>query len=154
MSGAKQALPARFRRSQDHHETYLRLIRWELDDELAMTEERLRNWSNGKLQANGIALFDLIAKPDGWLFGQRVIRLRNGAGGRFGTHRFRQGDIVMLSRNNPLTEKAIEAIVSYRSKRAIRIVLPEAPQGLRIPYDPGGPYETLKAHVHFWPAAT
>lgn len=131
MSGAKQALPARFRRSQDHHEAYLRLIRWELDDELAMTEERLRNWSNGKLQANGIALFDLIAKPDGWLFGQRVIRLRNGAGGRFGTHRFRQGDIVMLSRNNPLTEKAIEAIVSYRSKSAIRIVLPEAPQGLR-----------------------
>ena len=131
MSGAKQALPARFRRSQDHHEAYLRLIRWELDDELAMTEERLRNWSNGKLQANGIALFDLIAKPDGWLFGQRVIRLRNGAGRRFGTHRFRQGDIVMLSRNNPLTEKAIEAIVSYRSKNAIRIVLPEAPQGLR-----------------------
>ncbi|MDP6662097.1 MAG: AAA domain-containing protein [Candidatus Thalassarchaeaceae archaeon] len=131
MSGSEEVLPARFRRSQDHHEAYLRLIRWELDDELAMTEERLRNWSNGKLQANGIALFDLIAKPDGWLFGQRVVRLRNSTGVRFGTHRFRQGDIVMLSRNSPLTEKPIEAIVSERSKNAIRIVLPEAPQGLR-----------------------
>jgi superfamily I DNA and/or RNA helicase len=131
VSGSEEVLPARFRRSQDHHEAYLRLIRWELDDELAMTEERLRNWSNGKLQANGIALFDLIAKPDGWLFGQRVVRLRNSTGVRFGTHRFRQGDIVMLSRNSPLTEKPIEAIVSERSKNAIRIVLPEAPQGLR-----------------------
>ena len=131
MNGSEEALPARFRRSQDHHEAYLRLIRWELDDELAMTEERLRNWSNSKLQANGIALFDLTAKPDGWLFGQRVVRLRNGTGGKFGTHRFRQGDIVMLSRNSPLTEKPVEAIVSKRSKNAIRIVLPEAPQDLR-----------------------
>jgi superfamily I DNA and/or RNA helicase len=37
----------------------------------------------------------------------------------------------MLSRNSPLTEKSIDAIVSERSKNAIRIVLPETPQGLR-----------------------
>ncbi|MEC8873888.1 MAG: AAA domain-containing protein [Candidatus Thermoplasmatota archaeon] len=131
MVGSKQAVPARFDRSQDHHEVFLRLIRQELDDELSMTEERLRNWPDAKLQANGIALFGLIAKPDGWLFGQRVVKLRNGNEGGFGSHRFRQGDIVMLSRSNPLTEKPIEAIVGNSGRNSIRIVLSEEPSGLR-----------------------
>ena len=37
----------------------------------------------------------------------------------------------MLSRNSPLTEKPIEGIVSDRNRNQIRIVLPDAPQGLR-----------------------
>ena len=69
MVGSEKDIASRFQRSQDHHEAYLRLIRWELEDELAMTEERLRNWSDKKLEANGIALFGLSAKTDGWLFG-------------------------------------------------------------------------------------
>ncbi len=68
MGDSEKTVPSRFKRSQDHHESYLRLIRWELDDELAMTEERLKNWSEKKLEANGIALFGLNAKTDGWLF--------------------------------------------------------------------------------------
>ena len=48
-------LPARFTRSQDHHETYLPLIQW-VDDELDATDERLRNWSRAKLAAHGLAL--------------------------------------------------------------------------------------------------
>ena len=122
---------SRFKRSQDHHEAYLRLIRLELEDELAMTEKRLKDWPEKKLEANGIALFGLVAKTDGWLFGQRIIKLRPKSGGSFGSHRFRQGDIVMLSRSNPLKEKPIEAIVSDRSRGVIRVVLPEAPLGLR-----------------------
>ncbi len=131
MAGSGNTVPSRFKRSQDHHEAYLRLIRLELDDELAMTEERLKNWSDKRLQANGIALFGLNAKPDGWLFGQRIVRLRQGSGSGLGSHRFRQGDIVMLSRSSPLTEKPIEAIVSDRNRSSIRIVLPETPKGLR-----------------------
>ena len=57
------------------------------------------------------------------------ISKRRGKG--LGSHRFRQGDIIMLSRNNPLTEKPIEAVVSNRSRDSIRVVLPEAPKGLR-----------------------
>ena len=131
MEGSEKNIASRFQRSQDHHEAYLRLIRWELEDELAMTEERLRNWSDKKLEANGIALFGLSAKTDGWLFGQQVVRFRRGGGRGLGSHRFRQGDIIMLSRNNPLTEKPIEAVVSNRSRDSIRVVLPEAPKGLR-----------------------
>jgi hypothetical protein len=96
-----------------------------------MTEERLRNWPEKKLEANGIALFGLSAKTDGWLFGQRIIRLQQGGGKDLGSHRFRQGDIVMLSRGSPLTERPIEAVVSNRSRNSIRVVLPEEPRGLR-----------------------
>ena len=131
MSGQAEALPARFNKSQEHHESYLNLIRWELDDELSMTETRLREWPDGRLAANGIALFNLVAKTDGWLFGQRIIKLQRRDRQAFGMHRFRQGDIVMLSRRNPLTEKPIEAIVSDRSRFHIRIVVPEVPNGLR-----------------------
>ena len=128
---SRVTVSSRFKRSQDYHEAYLRLIRWELEDELAMTEKRLKDWPDKKLEANGVALFGLVAKTDGWLFGQRIVKLRPKSGGSFGSHRFRQGDIVMLSRSNPLKEKPIEAIVSDRSRGAIRVVLPEAPSGLR-----------------------
>ena len=127
-------LPARFTRSQDHHEAYLPLIQWELDDELDATDERLRNWSRAKLAAHGLALFDLRARPDGWLFGQRIVKLELDGRADMGQHRFRQGDIVMLSRGDPIGEKTIEAIVSDRSRNRIRIVLPELPSGLRSGY--------------------
>ena len=68
VSDEAEEFPARFNRSQDHHEAYLNLIRGELDDELSITEKRLREWTDGRLAANGIALFDLVAKTDGWLF--------------------------------------------------------------------------------------
>ena len=127
-------LPARFTRSQDHHEAYLPLIQWELDDELDATDERLRNWSRAKLAAHGVALFDLRARPDGWLFGQRIVKLELDGRADMGQHRFRQGDIVMLSRGDPIGEKPIEAIVSDRSRNRIRIVLPELPSGVRSGY--------------------
>ena len=34
MRGDSKRPPTRFNRSQDHHELYLKLIRWELDDEM------------------------------------------------------------------------------------------------------------------------
>ena len=34
MSGSSDSPPTRFNRSQDHHELYLKLIKWELDDEM------------------------------------------------------------------------------------------------------------------------
>ena len=80
---------------------------------------------------NVIALFGLVAKPDGWLFGQRIIRLKPINGENLGFHRFRQGDIVLLSRVSPITEKPIEATISERSRNSIRIVLNEQPKGVR-----------------------
>ena len=60
MQGGSQSPPAKFNRSQDHHDLYLNLIRWELDDEMDNVKEKLQNWSKKKLIENGISLFDLI----------------------------------------------------------------------------------------------
>ena len=131
VEGDSEDRRGRFKRSQDHHELYQKLIRWELDDELYATEKRLRDWPRERLVSNGLALFDLIAKPDGWLFDQRIVKLRRKSRSDLGQHRFRQGDIVMLSRGDPLSEKPIEAIVSDRRRDSIRVVLKETPSDLR-----------------------
>ena len=60
MSGSSDLPPARFNRSQDHNELYLKLIRWELDDEMQNVLQKLQNWTKRKLTENGISLFDLI----------------------------------------------------------------------------------------------
>ena len=127
MEGDSEDRRGRFKRSQDHHELYQKLIRWSFDDELYATEKRLRDWPRERLVSNGLALFDLIAKPDGWLFDQRIVKLRRKSRSDLGQHRFRQGDIVMLSRGDPLSEKPIEAIVRHRRRDSIRVVLKETP---------------------------
>ena len=58
VEGDSEDRRGRFKRSQDHHELYQKLIRWELDDELYATEKRLRDWSRERLVSNGLALFD------------------------------------------------------------------------------------------------
>ena len=60
MQGGSESPPVKFNRSQDHHDLYLNLIRWELDDEMDNVKEKLQNWSKKKLIENGISLFDLI----------------------------------------------------------------------------------------------
>ena len=62
MKGGSDTPPVKFNRSQDHHELYLNLIRWELDDEMENVREKLQNWSKKRLIENGISLFDLIGK--------------------------------------------------------------------------------------------
>ncbi|MEC8927336.1 MAG: AAA domain-containing protein, partial [Candidatus Thermoplasmatota archaeon] len=119
-----------FPRSQDHFERFNRLIDWELDDEMSAVEERLRKWGRDRLVENGITLFDLEGRNDGWLFGERVIKLFT-RGEALPHHRFRHGDIVTLSRKNPLKEKVIEGTVLSRSRKFIRIVVNEQPTKIR-----------------------
>ena len=119
-----------FPRSQDHFERFNRLIDLELEDEMSAVEERLRKWGRDRLVENGITLFELEGRNDGWLFGERIIKLftRSEA---LPHHRFRHGDIVILSRKNPLKEKVIEGTVLSRSRKFIRIVVKEQPAKIR-----------------------
>ena len=119
-----------FPRSQDHFERFNRFIGWELEDEMSAVEERLRKWGRDRLVENGITLFDLEGRNDGWLFGERVVKLFT-QGEALPHHRFRHGDIVMLSRKNPLKEKVVEGTVLSRSRKFIRIVVNEQPQKIR-----------------------
>jgi len=120
----------RFKRSQDHHERFVRLIGWELDDEMREVERRLERWPKARLAAAGLALFDLSARTSGWIFGHRVIKLTL-PGRNLPSHRFKQGDIVLLSRHDPLREETIEAIVERRARGSLRIVLSDVPKDLR-----------------------
>ncbi|MDE0707694.1 MAG: AAA domain-containing protein [Candidatus Poseidoniales archaeon] len=119
-----------FPRSQDHFERFNRLIDWELEDEMVAVEERLRKWGRDRLVKNGITLFDLDGKNDGWLFGERIVKLFTREE-TLPRHRFRHGDIVTLSRHNPLKEKVIEGTVLSRSRKFIRIVVNEQPAKIR-----------------------
>jgi len=119
-----------FPRSQDHFQLFTRFIDWELEDEMLAVEERLRKWSKDRLIENGITLFDLEGRNDGWLFGERIVKLFT-KGSALPHHRFRHGDIVTLSRHNPLKEKAIEGTVLSRSRKFIRIVVNEQPPKIR-----------------------
>jgi regulator of nonsense transcripts 1 len=119
-----------FPRSQDHHERFHHLIDVEFEEEMAAVEERLSKWSRNRLVEDGVTLFDLEARNDGWLFGDRVVKLF-ARKQNLPHHRFRHGDMVSLSRKDPLKEKAIEGTVLARSRKFIRIVVNAQPSGVR-----------------------
>ena len=128
--GEKDSDGITFTRSQDHFEKYSQLIDWELEDEMKAVEERLKRWSRERLVENGVTLFDLFGRNDGWLFGERVVKMYTN-GESLPHHRFRHGDIVTLSRKTPLKEKPIEGTVLSRSRKFIRIVVNEQPPKIR-----------------------
>ena len=101
-------------RSQANREHWSRLVRGEVEDERAQVEQRLRDWPKRRWAGHGLALFDLHARTDGWMFGDRILRLTAPRGEPMPTHRFGQGDIVTLCRGNPLTESVTEGIMLSR----------------------------------------
>lgn len=127
---AAEGIPDAYPRSQDHHERFHRLIELELEEEMAAVEERLRKWPRARLVENGLTLFDLEGRNDGWLFGDRVVKVF-GKGQALPHHRFSHGDIVTMSRKDPLKEGAIEGTVLSRSRNHIRIVVNEQPTRIR-----------------------
>ena len=131
MGGGSDGPPVKFNRSQDHHELYLNLIKWELDDEMQNVREKLQNWNKKRLIENGITLFDLIGKNDGWLFGQRIVKFTNKKKNDMGFHRFRQGDIVLISRKDPLKETPLEGTIYSTSRSSIKIVFSDTPKDIR-----------------------
>lgn len=43
-------------------------------------EKRIKEWTPSQLAAEGYALFGLVAKPDGYLFRERIFRFSNPLG--------------------------------------------------------------------------
>ena len=121
-SGTNEESPIS-RKSQDHHARFINAIRWELEDEMEQVEDRLRNWSRSRLLAHGVSLFDLKARSAGWMYGMRLLRLSMEKGGPMPSHRFKHGDIVILSRNDPLGRQALEGVVARRSRNHIILAM-------------------------------
>ena len=85
------------RKSQNYHANFIEAIRLELEDEMTQVETRLRKWDKHRLLAHGVSLFKLKARSAGWMYGQRLLRLTLDGGGVLPSHRFKHGDIVLLS---------------------------------------------------------
>ena len=125
-----QAL-TKWSRRQDYHSFYKKLINWELEDELKNIDERLKSWSNRRLEDAGLALFKLKGRTAGWLFSERIISFQAENGEELPWHKFGQGDIVTISRKRPWIELATEGTVLDRSRKRIRVVVSEPPEDLR-----------------------
>ena len=123
-----------FRKSQNYHANFIDAIRLELEDEMTQVETRLRTWDKHRLLAHGVSLFKLKARSAGWMYGQRLLRLTLDGGGVLPSHRFKHGDIVLLSRSDPLGKDAIEAVVANRSRTSIRLAMNDLPKGHRQGY--------------------
>ena len=90
-------------KSQDYHAKFIDAIQVELEDEMSQVETRLKTWNKKRLLAHGVSLFQLKARSAGWMYGQRLLRLTIDGGGPLPSHRFKHGDIVLLSRTDLLS---------------------------------------------------
>jgi len=120
-----------WRRSQDHLKLFSTLTLWELEDEMEMMEERWNSWSNKRLAAAGVSLFNLNGRMNGRFFGDPIIAFTSDSEGGLPWHGFSHGDIVILSRSNPSEKRGMEGIVLDRNRKRLRIVFKDRPEDLR-----------------------
>ncbi|KAG0567437.1 hypothetical protein KC19_7G135000 [Ceratodon purpureus] len=101
----------------------------ELEEELEAMKKRLRQWPKQRLQNEGFALFDLSVRADGRLYRDLVFRFSSPQerGGLLPSqHQFSHGDMVVISRKNPLDDEdtVIEGVVMERARRFLRVAIP------------------------------
>jgi len=127
-------MPPRWHRSQDHFERMTELIRIELDDEVALVEERWKTWTKQRLLSSGYALFDLTCRTNGRFFGDDILVFEHPKRSPLPDHRFTNGDIVLISRTRPWDEKIVEGVVLDQHRSRLRVVVPERPKDLKKGY--------------------
>lgn len=78
------------------------------------------------MQAQGLALLDLTAVPDGALYTRSVVRFTPRRTGRpLSSHAFTRGDNVLVSTGEP-TQDAIGGVVVDVAARWVRVSMPQA----------------------------
>ena len=127
----EHAFKVKFDLSQHHLEHYSDLIKKELADESELIEQRLKQWPRNKLISTGVALFDLSCRTQGRIFGEPILVFESNDRQPLGEHNFSHGDIVIVSRGNPLDHSAIEGIVLDKRRGRLRVVVSEKPKGLK-----------------------
>ena len=127
----EHSFKVKFDVSQDHFQHYSELIKRELSDESELVEDRLKKWPKSKLQNHGVALFDLNCRSQGRIYGDPILVFDSSNRQPLPDHNFSHGDIVIISRGNPLDHSAIEGIVLDKRRNRLRIVVSEKPKGLK-----------------------
>ena len=124
----KHSFKVKFDVSQDHFQHYSELIKRELSDESELVADRLKKWPKSKLQNHGVALFDLNCRSQGRIYGDPILVFDSSNRQPLPEHNFSHGDIVIISRGNPLDHSAIEGIVLDKRRNRLRIVVSEKPK--------------------------
>ncbi|CAM6126000.1 unnamed protein product [Calypogeia fissa] len=129
--GAKQE--QRRLQLDSYRSRFTRALEAELTEEMVTMKDRIKTWSKKRLQDEGLALFDLSVRPDGQLYKDTVLRFYNSQGNGFlpTYHEFSHGDVVAISRRNPLEsdDSAVEGVVMERARRFLRVVVPSRQAG-------------------------
>ena len=104
-------------------------LQHEFSAEVAAVKTRLREWPRAKLQREGLSVFDLVPRQMGVFHGWPILRLYPQNGGELPYHRLVFGDVVIISRDNPLSNSAGSGVVLNKSDKWINIAVRKAPQG-------------------------
>jgi hypothetical protein len=107
------------------------LLEWEREAELSAAHARLKR-SSSALQREGSALFHLHASRQRTFFGDAVLRFTAKGGEAPLPHsQLTAGDVVLISRGNPLLRGVGEGVVLSKSSKAISVVVRSMPLSLR-----------------------
>lgn len=93
-------------------------------------EDRLQNWKTSKLTSYGLTLFRLVGRLNGCLFNETIIRFTTSDYSNLPFHRFTRGDMILISRRNPLEEKATEGNVLDKGPSFLTVVVRQPPNQL------------------------
>ncbi|KAL6067648.1 hypothetical protein QOT17_008800 [Balamuthia mandrillaris] len=118
------------KKQKEYYDRFATLLTYELEEDMAQMHERLRKWGTQRLQREGITLFSLVAKHKGSLFNERIVRLTPQRATELPYHRFSQGDMVVLSRDDPLSERTVDGTVLEKKTTYINIVVRDLPREL------------------------
>ncbi|CAE7661824.1 U2AF2, partial [Symbiodinium microadriaticum] len=86
-----------------YKEKWKDLVEMEWREEMRVVDDRLRNWPVARLVGQGFCITELEARRRGTFFGKVKIAFSKAMLPR---HQFSSGDEVIVSRGNPLDEKA------------------------------------------------
>jgi hypothetical protein len=101
------------------------LIRNEFQHEKSLVEDRIKSWSNSRLQQEGFTLFDVVIIPKGNLFQDKIFRVKMKNDDPLPFHRFSVGDSIRVSLSytgDPLSDdSSTDGVVLERKYRHIDI---------------------------------
>ncbi|KAG1672361.1 hypothetical protein FOA52_010979 [Chlamydomonas sp. UWO 241] len=104
-------------------EVWCKALDFELKEEWEESEDRLRNWSRKRLEAEGMALFGLTGAEDGSLFRSAIVRLYI-PGLALPYHNLSKGDVLLLTQGDTPGDDSLEALLLDYSTKWLRVALP------------------------------
>jgi predicted DNA helicase len=124
---------------EDYVSEYQELVELEREEEMRQHEEEIKNMSGSEREAKGRAVLHLRARDEGeGIEGQKVKFMRNHKGEELPETEISVGDLVMISKNDPLRDDNPTGTVIEKTNYSITAAFDSAPgwmiksKGLRM----------------------